>query len=637
MVILQGESASTGAFLSSLLVLGVLATLVAIGYSRMKYFRLSEKRTGQKQEARRQWFEDTPATVMIREGDAEESVFESISNGLAAARDERVGSAQPDGTVTVWAALYDAWHDLRADVGRRFDGIPRIVPALGMLAALVFLFGTAAIYTEAIVTAITEGSSSPPDLLAVPRFLFDLTVSVLGTFGDLAALVPFGGMLFSLALTLGMMLAEWVYHHYYLIALGLVIVMASIAGLDKRVPHQEVDTRLYYHRRDIVLETTGALVVIWAAAALPTVAGRALSSTAMGGVIDTAAVGSVLGALASLGVTGYFALYAARSLRSRVEHAATINWAGGPDRALGAYLLARYSAVGLAALAVPLVVVFAAVLLLDGRLLRILGAIGAAPWPVQASVVLAVGGGLLIGGYETRQRWPELARAVRKALASQGVRLLIFRKALTAVGMVVGATIGWALLGIQFALWIGVLVGVLVYSLYTLSLKARYRTDMLDMSLPSMRARVARCGHMQIAGHDQFVVDIAGEKFVRSDLEECATDAAAVGVAAVDPDADRPPTLAEHYGEALFRFGFADPDARDTKVDNMVRKAGLRRPRDEHRVELDSLREDLTDEYPEDRAERWLDKFRNLELLYPVGDGYVEYRPENDPWRGRSS
>ena len=48
---------------------------------------------------------------------------------------------------------------------------------------------------------------------------------------------------------------------------------------------------------------------------------------------------------------------------------------------------------------------------------------------------------------------------------------------------------------------------------------------------------------------------------------------------------------------------------------------------------LESLQSDLTEEFPKDRADERIREFQNLELLYPCGDGYVEYCPENDPWR----
>lgn len=618
---LQAGGSGSG-FLASIAIVALAMGLVITLWYRMKYHGMDEEHAGNLREAIEGWWAADPETVLVREGDDGDAVEERIRGALAAA--ERPGTDRPTAAMPLRTTLADAWDEIQSHSTSRFSSVPPIVTKTGILAILVAIFGAIAVSTDAVVQAIQgDGGGTGIPVEELPSVAISLTQTFVTGTVDLLGLFPYVDVLFALGLAFGIMFVSWLYAEWALLATLLVGAAIAIWAFDRRLP-ADADVYPYQHRVGGTIPVIGALVLVWLAGVVPVAVGRLLG---YGGY------GQLVGALLAVVTLGWLGRFAVRQMLFRIRYAASVA-RDRPNPWVGLYLVVRYVTKGLFRLAIPFALLYLGVAIVTGRLWRVISAFGDAPVAAQLSLVIALVGGAVIVAYEGHDRWPEVWASLQKAIASQGTRLLVFRHSVTAVGILVGATIGWAFLGVFGALPVGVVVGLAAYGAHAMSMRARRNVDLFGFfSLPTTRAILVRCTVLDVGGQEQFVADIAGDRFVHADADGLAADTAAAAIAGVTPREDRPSTPSEHFGTHLFDFGFVEQAAREEKLRERVRKHVLDEPRSEQLVQdVDGWKDDLREDYPEAYVEDRVEYCLNREILAPLRDGGYVYRPQNDPW-----
>jgi len=138
-----------------------------------------------------------------------------------------------------------------------------------------------------------------------------------------------------------------------------------------------------------------------------------------------------------------------------------------------------------------LVVVLAAyvvVSVVDGRLVRVLGALASAPADTKLAVALVVAVPVGVLALQAREAWPDLQTALAESFARQRVRIAVLGRGVPTAGVAGGTVIAYQLFeSIPVAIAVGIAVGVGLYGLYSLLLRSQYKVSMLkwDEQLPS--------------------------------------------------------------------------------------------------------------------------------------------------------
>ncbi|PCR88701.1 hypothetical protein [Natrinema ejinorense] len=607
-----------------MVLLGVVA--LAVVYRRHKFAKLPADQREHKStllgEIRRQ----TPETVRIpAHGDIEtyrEPVREAFERVQARVRGE-ADVHDPD-RVTIREATAAVVGEIHAATGSRFDFVPRAARRIGTLAVLVATFGAVAVSTDALVAVLTSESTSL-DLETLLDVAVSLTQAVITAPVDAVRLFPGGELLSNLVFAYGVLAATMAYEHWYLLSLALAIGAVAITALDMQVP-DSIETRLYYHRETLALETVGAVAAIWTVGVIPAGIGRAIGAVG----IDFAAVGAGVGFVLAALVTAFCGRVAAHSLRKRLRHAATIDWPAGPDRIVGAYLLVRYCAVGLALMIAPFVPVYAAVIIADGRLFDVLAALWVASVPTKLALVVPL---LLAAGvlaYTARHAADDVQDALVESFARQSVRVAILQRGLTIAAGLLSFGLVWAFTrSLVLALLGAVVLSLLIYGAYELIDRAAYRLDLFGDRGRTRRGVLVQAYAVDDADGTRHLIAKVGTNHTvsRETLAETVDDVLTVADAARQTGGSVPATAGQQRAEDMLELGLVGGDV-ETELQEQIRKTFAHELRADGWVTMDTLARACRD-YPEERWKGELHRYCALGVLSRNGE---VVRLERDVW-----
>lgn len=585
--------------------MAVVASIVA--YWRINYSGLPDSQQENKSKLKEELYEQSPYSLRIPRGaDPFEYVDDIVERLEAAETAQNGGEPDLDAGTSVIEAGWLILQDVIRAVDERLAGIPRLAQSLGLVAILTVVLGALAVSIDWIVGGLT----SEPGTIAVGEVLgelVDITVSVLDAGHSVLTAFPYGGLVFDLTYAHLILFFQILYYRWYAVAVLLVALAIVITLLDLKVP-EDVDKRLFTHQADTTLHAIGYAALIWLAGVVP---------ATLGALVGLVGPGAALGFICAFVVFAWSCWRASKRFRVRIHYASRIHWPEGSDRLLATYLLARYLAGALLAFAGPLVAIYAVVVIAEGRVGQLLGAIGDASLPIQLTILVAVLGALAWTAYQARAQWPALRSAFANGFAEKRVRLAIFRRGSVALGVVFGAALGWALFGPLAALPFGVLVGAAVWTVHWITIRARHRSDLIPNPLEPHEPfdALVQCYALPDTDGDiHYVADVGGRhRFARDDPRACAVD---VATATEDFLAAEPltPTVGEWHARDCFDYGIVDEEETIDKLEQRVQKAALGILRKYGRVP-EEMFDQLVEKYPEDIRRRRLELLYNHEIV----------------------
>lgn len=531
--------------------------------------------------------EQTPGRVVVRAkrvrtGDAD--LTSLLRERFADGYDFDADSRTIRGTITtILGQIRNAWQ-------RRLSGLPAPLRRSVRWAVLVAVFGSIATSTAA-VQALFE--TSGPAL--TPSVVIDGSISSLRTGIDtgiaLAGEYPFAGFFWAISLTISLEAAEYLYFNWEALAIALLSVGAGLVAAD-RYATRRADGHSIDAPDTIVGSPLGALLVssALALAVLTTgvgvaIAGRRALATATRtlGVSIPPVVAEVAALLASLAVLVAGGWYLSIWLGSVVRY--QLSQRGHWSLPALGYWFGRRVLGFLSAVAAVVVVLYAGVAVVEGRLASVLAAFTAADTSIQLAAALAVTAGAVVLLSGARDGLPEIRQAVAEAAAQKALRARLLASGLTwsfvAVSYVIvyeflGQSIGgWR--GIVFAIVGAVALGLVFYLLFSVVSYARLVSD--PAALWEERRRpvfiTALCYQLEDDdGGYHALIDVNG--FEVAAEQECEAIDAAVRAGKRMADADPPPACRESwYADQLTSFGITDADEIDQKLHERVRKAML--------------------------------------------------------------
>ena len=629
-----------GQFWMSVVVVVLLIGAVIVAYRRNKFSKLPKAQREHKSAILGSIHNGTPETVRVpRNADPSEyrtALLEAFQRAYDRARGK--DAAHDPDRVTIREASATVAREVHQATGERLPTVPRAARRVGGIAVLVSVLGALAVSTETIIRIIAEDRGQGAGIGVLFSEAVSLTVTVLSTLSNAVAMFPLGGFIAELVFAYGLLVATLVYHHWYILSVALIVGAITVAVLDRQVP-DDLETRLYFHRKTLALETVGAAAVVWLGGVVPAWLGQLVGTiTVAGRAFNIAAVGAAIGALFAFILILLIGYYAAKSLWKRLQHAATIDWPAGPDSIVGAYLVARYCAVGLALAATPLIPVYAIVALVDGRLVQVLAALYHADPVTQLLVIGSVAATIAVIAYVARGAADDVRAALVESFARQSIRVAILQRGLTVFGFIASYGVLWAFTRSHLYAPLGAaVIGLAVYAAYEGIDRAAYRLELFgrDESPTTdvlIQAYVARDADYEDASnpdeHLHPIAKVGSDQWTsRESIEETTDDALEMAAAAGERGTTVPATVGQQRAEDLLELGLVESDV-ESELQERIRAAIKDELRPNGRTTMSDL-EDALEEFP---AEIWEAEFERYVLLNVLSVSGDVIRLERDVW-----
>lgn len=579
------------------IILALIAGVLLLARYKMQYVGLaSEEQRRQKKVLVGQRADQTPRTLQL-----------NATDHLNAQRDRihalfQTDPPGDDGQVPVRAALDDVRDELSEVWHGRIESIPR----LGLLLieeaiGLAVLGGLAVLPTAAFARAFNAGGSLTLDHIWQEGVT--LSVDVFETGLDIAGLFPYGDILWSLTVAYGILLVDWLYHHPFITASLLTASAIAIIYLDRRVP-EGTQGRVVQSPSAAGLSAAGAVVSIWLAGVLPTAAGHLLG-------IPT--VGSILGFLAALAVAAWTTIQTGRRLLGRVLATRRPDHEG-VDAPLAAYIVVRRIGAGLAGMVAPLVVVYAVVVLVNGKLTAVAAAFARGSLGVQvlALVVVALTLGTLV--VQVRDAWPALGTAVRQLTNRKAVRFALWTRA---APVVVLLFVTFFAIGLGLSLPLAFALGLLAaagarwgYVLYRRLHRKAVAYEPVDYAAVRV---VIQAYTLETADGDPRYYALVNTVPVAAEDPAAATDAVLAVARDLFEDGEPSPMVEREFATDLLEYGIVDIEETRDKVRQSIKTEvfGRLARADHGRLEAEALEAEL-EGYPEaywrSQLRKWVER-----------------------------
>jgi len=660
----------------AVVVLGAAASL-ALWY-RTDFTGLPDDQSEQKSTLKQQRQSLSPVSVRIP-ATADVADYWSRLSGVIDAVD--TGSGGSRGGVDAPPSHFEAVAAARDEISRAWDPLLSRVPKRARqaieLGILLALFGAVAVSTSAVVETLQSGNGAPtlPELL---ESVVTITQSVVTLAADVLTAFPFVDVLWAFAFAYSIMAVQWVYTHWYVTAALVIVGGLVLAVLEWQADGD--DREALYDRRHTSLAFVGSVLSIWLVGTVPAaIAAAFVTAGDLPPVVATlgAAVG-FLAAFATAAVLGVGALAGLLqdvlraagmgvSLRRVAQYRPGMVFPRLLSRTVGVPVVpptppeadaegraADWSLVGSIlvrrALHVAngvLVVVLAAyvvVSLVDGRLVRVLGALATAPADTKLAIGLVVAVPVGVLALQAREAWPDLQTALAESFARQRVRIAVLGRGVPTVGVAGGTVIGYQLSGsIPVAVALGIAVGVVLYGLYSLLLRSQYKVSMLEFgeTLPSETlVQVYPPLTVEVGDEDgdgtheeqRYYAVVNGSTGVMwDDRDEFESFLRETVVDCRDEDAT-PSSYGHWHAKDAFENGIVDPEVTVGKIHDKIRKHTIQPLRDANGATKRTDVLEKVDKFPDDHRERRWDEWFEKGVLRQVDDLLVL---EYDPWKDR--
>lgn len=499
------------------------------------------------------------------------------------------------------AEMHDA---LQRAVAPFFGGVPKLVLWFGEVGLGVLLTGALALAAKPIANAIAGTGGGGGLSLSV---VLDAIGTGATALFDLATAFPYAGQLWQLVFTLAVMSVEWVYHHGWLLGIGLLLGGLALYYLDRRLP-EFVEPTVFRYPSGPAIKTVGAILAIWATGTIFGLLATVVPSGFSGPL-------TLVGFLASVLVAVYFAYHGAGALRARVRQAASLGVdATAPDRWVLGYIVVRNVGILLLVLALPLIPIYTVILLVEGSLGTVIGAFAAASPGVQGVAALVLLGTVVAFFRVTASGWRDLRSAIAEGLSRQAVRATLFQRTLPGVSFVFGYVLGYNLTqSIPLGVVAAVVFAVGLRLIYGLLIRAHENARLRDSTNNRPNNILIQAYDLENAGNvgngdvpDEHAYVRLGstEDYWHEDREQLAETVLDAIEEMADPEGDgKPsPTLEAWAADKMFQTGMVRFERAEKALDERLRKIIWHTLRKEDGSATLSTLEDELEDYP---RERW--------------------------------
>lgn len=590
------------AFVTILLLLGI-----AIAYRRSKVLGLDNTQRQVREDARAQRRHQTAAELKLSTDEVA-----TLSDHELQSRVDALFDADVEETITrlpavgkgIYRALSEAW-------GNRVGWLPALARRAVGLAAMVVMLGAVAVSGDAVVRLLQTDPSAPStgSVLGSIHGLRDSGVDIVGTY-------PYGGELWQLAYASSILVVQWLYQQWALVAAALLVSAMSVVALDRRLDDGVVPERLIQSRRlaagtvlvgVIAVWATGVLGIVIADAvgsptlfglALPSLVGalltavvasilqsertyRVMQAVGLGFVLSSLAGeswGAVLGLWLSVVTAAVFITTVGPTAIRRIRRGIS-RVAGADAHPVAAFVALQRLLAGLSVTAAGLVVIYAVAGVANGQWQAVLRAAATAPPETQALLGAGTIGFIALVAVAFRESWPDVREELRAAFAQQAVRMSVLRRGVPWVGVFFSYVFSSMLLDrILLGLVVAVLIGVLLRVGFQLVDEAEYRADgraivrRLWYSKPSFI--VVRAMRLDVDGRETYYAEVNGDEFLHVNRQHLVADVA--GHADALATREKPPgTDSSEFATYVLNWGIPEPDDWSAKLDEKIRKAAL--------------------------------------------------------------
>lgn len=602
-------SRTAAQFWIAIAVLAVSFVLVTIALYRTRFAGLTTQQKRHRSRIIGQLSSYSPVTYSFSSDDPVDEHVEHLRHTIGAAenRDESIGrTSMRHAAGEIRRALGEAWRPVT-------DHVPAWSIRVSEVALVLALTGAMATMTGYVVALLQRDFvTASPTVWA--RRITETTSDVLLAGRELLFSFPYLEVVYSLALAYGIQLWSWAYDHWAAIAILLVLGAIGFAIVDRRTP-EEFHPTVVHDRLMTGLELSAAVVVVWVVGIIPAALGQVAGFPGIGDIVGFGTASAVL--LWYLAVFGRRLYYRLRRIAGAPMPSSTV------DVARIAYIIVHRVWSALAILAVPLILAYLVVLVVEGRAVRILRALLAAP-----PETLAIGAGVLLLGllalaYLARETWSDVRAALSETLARQQVHAKLLGRGLPYLLVGFGYVVIYSLTqSIAIAALGAVFVGLVAIALYHLGRRARYRVELFDPE-PRTPRRILVQAYPPIDdadGVERRLAVINGDvQLLRDDPETLLEDVVTVadGLAS---EGETPSTIGEWRAEQAVEYGLADAEEVEAKIEERARKLILDELRDETIVPESDV-EEASEDIPESMREQVLEWLRRK--------GFVERRKDH--------
>ena len=508
-------------------------------------------------------------------------------------------------------------HDLLLERwGDNVSHLPLYSIRLAEEAVVLLVLGALAVVSIEQWERAAAVETPTPDVGAALHDLHLLTVRLIEGGIQLLSLFPYGDVVWSLVFAHAILLYDWLYHHWFVLAAILFLGAAVIAYLDRYV--DETDTRLLENRRFVAGIVVASSVGVWLVGVIPTGIGILAGLPQIGAI-----VGFLCSLLAAIAVAGI----ATRELVKAVKDAAEWYAEDEPSRYIAAYLLVRRVWGVFAVIGATLIPIYLIVILADGRLFAIIGAFGTASTEVQLLTLMTAGAIVVLVAMATREAWPDLAAALRSKLGEQSVRRGLFGRGAPFGVMVVVYLIALGFhLPVGVAVLLAVLAGTATRALYILTARVKYRAQQRErpMDRPAM-VYIEAFTLEDADGRDHYVARVNGETLARRHLS-LIVDEVVRQAEALRDTGDYTATFGQRHADNLLQHGIVDESRSEyslkreitAAIDQLADRYDGRIPPEAVDEELDAYPEKTVREQKRELKTRGADGWRLAER-----DGYL--------------
>lgn len=593
------EALAWGAFATFLVTFLALLALT-------KYVSLDEDQRRHLKSIKEDMIDATPTSLAIH-----------TSESVVDYRDEVYGILK--GRDPEQKTLRDAFGELKGAIASQTPAIPLLALRGVYEGLLLLVFGGIVLLPASWwEQASTVGAAGIP-IAGIAGAISDAAV------GALTA-TPYGDMILALAMAAIFGVGGVLYQHGILLGFVLLVGAIVLSVLD-RMTAEDLSVRLYEGHWSGAKTAIAVTGIVWLLAVVPValfggigslispVAPADASGFEFGGTI----IGALLGGGYALYCLGYYGRDATRRL---VERQSQPGNATGP---VAVYLLVRKVFGLVAVVSLPLVGAYGFNSLSTGKAFTVAGVLVTADTQVQ----LALLGAAIVVTLAIKAQYPnvfeDLRLAFYRAVSSRGVRAWVFARGMPFITVALASLLAWPFVGLPWCIAFGLVAGLVVRVLTWIWTKTKYRfIELKDRDIPVVETVIEGFTIEDADGEPIYVTRVDGYGLAHRDKGRLVEATLATAHRRLR-ESEFAPSFCHYYYEEVTERGIVDMQQVDKQLRGDVEtriEASLANASG-NTLEIETLDEELGEEYPESHYERAINTLRERGDVSRRQDEYV--------------
>jgi hypothetical protein len=500
---------------------------------------------------------------------------------------------------------------LRGAFGELKSAVAAQTPAIPLLALrglyeglLILVFGGIALLPTAWWESASTVGAGGIQISALFGVVGDLLDQVLGA-------TPYGDVVVGLVTATVVIVGGTLYQHG--IQLGFILLAGSvILAVIDRMTAENLNVRLYDDHREVAKTAVAVVSVIWLLSVVP---------VAMFAVAGFEAVGAVIGAVCGGSYALYCLAFYARDASQRINRRSSSQ----NPRLVAVYIALRKEFALIAVVSLPLVAAYAFVALSTGKAVTVAGILLTANTQVQLALL---GAGIVVA-LAIKAQYPnaykDLRMAFYRALSSRAVRAWVFARGMPFITVALASLLSWPFVGSLWCIVVGVIAGVIVRSMTWIWTKTKYRfIELKDRDIPVVETVIDGFAIEDADGDPIYIARVDSYGLAHRD-KGCLVEATLATAHRRLRESEFAPSFCHYYYEEVTERGIVDMEQVDKQLrgDAETRIEASLANADGNELEIETVDEELGEEYPESHYEQAINKLRERGTISRRQDKYV--------------